>query len=325
MLMQTHEARLDALRKELGRRGLDGFVIPISDEHMSEYVGAYAQRLAWLTGFGGSAGTAVVLQGQGGDLRRRALHAAGARPGRRRSCGNIDRVPETSPAKWLGENAPEGATIGYDAWLHAKSWAKAAAEALAARRAPAWSRSRAIRSMRYGTTGPSLRMAPALVHEEKYAGRSSAEKRADVAEWLKQKKLDAAVIAALDSIAWLLNIRGIGCRAHAGRAVLRPRPCGRHGRSVHRAGEGHAGACRASRQCRAAAPPRGIRPAPCRRWRASASLPIRPIASPVSFPPSKPAAPRSSKRKTHACCPRRSRTQSRSTATAPRRRATERR
>ena len=60
MLMNTHEARLEALRKELKARGLDGFVIPISDEHMSEYVGAYAQRLAWLTGFGGSAGTAAV-------------------------------------------------------------------------------------------------------------------------------------------------------------------------------------------------------------------------------------------------------------------------
>ena len=50
MLMQTHEARLDGLRKELAHRGRDGFVIPISDEHMSEYVGSYAQRLNWLTG-----------------------------------------------------------------------------------------------------------------------------------------------------------------------------------------------------------------------------------------------------------------------------------
>ena len=61
MLMQTHEARLDALKQELKRRELDGFIIPISDEHMSEYVGAYAQRLEWLTGFGGSAGSAAVL------------------------------------------------------------------------------------------------------------------------------------------------------------------------------------------------------------------------------------------------------------------------
>ena len=65
MLMNTAKslgsARLEALRKELKSRNLDGFVIPISDEHMSEYVGAYAQRLAWLTGFGGSAGSAAVL------------------------------------------------------------------------------------------------------------------------------------------------------------------------------------------------------------------------------------------------------------------------
>jgi len=58
MLMDTHEARLTALRQELAKRGLDGFVVPISDEHMSEYVGAYAKRLEWLTGFNGSAGTA---------------------------------------------------------------------------------------------------------------------------------------------------------------------------------------------------------------------------------------------------------------------------
>ena len=62
MLMQTHEARLSALREELKRRNLDGFIVPISDEHMSEYVGSYAQRIGWLTGFGGSAGSAIVLQ-----------------------------------------------------------------------------------------------------------------------------------------------------------------------------------------------------------------------------------------------------------------------
>ena len=75
MLMQTHEARLDALRKQLAKDGLDGFVIPISDEHMSEYVGAYAQRLEWLTGFGGSAGTAVVLANEAGQTH--AVHRRG--------------------------------------------------------------------------------------------------------------------------------------------------------------------------------------------------------------------------------------------------------
>src|SRR3546814_11491021 len=61
--MSTHEARLSALRDELKTRKLSGFVVPLTDEHMSEYVGEYAQRLAWLTGFEGSAGTAVVLEG----------------------------------------------------------------------------------------------------------------------------------------------------------------------------------------------------------------------------------------------------------------------
>ena len=62
--MSIHSARLSALRDELQRRGLDGFAVPLTDEHMSEYVGAYAQRLAWLTGFEGSAGSAVVLADQ---------------------------------------------------------------------------------------------------------------------------------------------------------------------------------------------------------------------------------------------------------------------
>ncbi|MCA1748406.1 MAG: aminopeptidase P family N-terminal domain-containing protein, partial [Sphingomonadales bacterium] len=59
--MSTHEDRLKALREELAKRRLAGFVVPLTDEHMSEYVGSYAQRLAWLTGFQGSAGTAVVM------------------------------------------------------------------------------------------------------------------------------------------------------------------------------------------------------------------------------------------------------------------------
>ena len=100
MLMNTHEARLEALRKELARQQIDGFVIPISDEHMSEYVGAYAQRLGWLTGFGGSAGTAVVLKdkaalllaGSGGNFHLEGMHAAGSGDGERHDREARDRV-----------------------------------------------------------------------------------------------------------------------------------------------------------------------------------------------------------------------------------------
>src|SRR6185436_7831517 len=103
MLMHTPEARLEALRKELARRGLDGFVIPISDEHMSEYVGGYAQRLAWLTGFGGSAGTAVVLKDRAAMFvdGRYTLQVRDQVDGR---LYEYKSVPQDSMADWLAAN-----------------------------------------------------------------------------------------------------------------------------------------------------------------------------------------------------------------------------
>jgi Xaa-Pro aminopeptidase len=206
MLMQTHEARLDALRKELARRGLDGFVVPISDEHMSEYVGDYAKRLAWLTGFGGSAGTAVVLKDRAAIFidGRYTVQVREQVDGR---LFEYQSVPQTSPAKWLKENAPDGAKVGYDPWLHSKGWADAVAKALEANHGELVAvDSNPVDAVWAEQPAPSP--APAVVQSDEFAGRSSADKRAEVADWLKRERYDAAVISALDSIAWLLNIRG---------------------------------------------------------------------------------------------------------------------
>ena len=210
MLMQTHEAigsaRLDALRKELKRRDLDGFVVPISDEHMSEYVGAYAQRLAWLTGFGGSAGTAVVLANEAAIFidGRYTLQVREQVDGKLYSYVS---VPQSSVASWLGEHAPEGARIGYDAWLHGKGWVTAASKALAAKGGSLVATpSNPIDVVWADRPAPSP--APAIVHPTEFAGMSGEEKRSMVAEWLGEKQLDAAVVSALDGVAWLLNIRG---------------------------------------------------------------------------------------------------------------------
>lgn len=211
MLMSTHKARLDALRRELARRGLDGFVVPISDEHMSEYVGGYAQRLQWLTGFNGSAGTAVVLANEALDPAaaifvdgRYTLQVRDQVDGQ---CYAYENVPQTSVAQWLGEHAPEGSRIGYDPWLHGKGWVAAARKALAGRNAELVAvDGNPVDAVWADRPAPSA--APAFVHEQCYAGQSSEAKRAAVAEWLAREKLDSAVIAALDSIAWLLNIRG---------------------------------------------------------------------------------------------------------------------
>ena len=206
MLMNTHEARLDALRKELKRQKLDGFVVPISDEHMSEYVGSYAQRLAWLTGFGGSAGTAVVLADEAaifvdGRYTLQVREQVDAR------FYAFESVPQTSVAKWLGAHAGEGAKIGYDPWLHGKAWVAATAKALAEKNAELVEvTSNPIDAV--WEDRPARSPAPALVHPDGLAGQTSGAKRADLAKWLAENKCDAAVISALDSIAWLLNIRG---------------------------------------------------------------------------------------------------------------------
>jgi len=206
MLMSTHEMRLEALRRQLKVKALDGFVVPISDPHMSEYVGDYAERLKWLTGFGGSAGIVVVL------ADKAAIFVDGRYTVQVRD--QVDSrlfdpvaIADTSVAEWLDANAPEGAVLGHDAWLHSKPWA---------------SRVRKAMEKRGGTLiavtenpvdavwedRPALPSAPLEIHELAYAGQSAADKRGRIAEWLNAQGLDATVMVALDSVAWTFNIRG---------------------------------------------------------------------------------------------------------------------
>ena len=89
--MSSYADRLKALREQLKADQLDGFVVPLTDEHMSEYVGSYAQRLAWLTGFEGSAGSAVSCRrkprsSSTGDTRYRCAARWMARTGRTSRC-----------------------------------------------------------------------------------------------------------------------------------------------------------------------------------------------------------------------------------------------
>ncbi|MFS0737938.1 aminopeptidase P family protein [Sphingomonas sp. 1P06PA] len=204
--MSTHAARLAALREELARRRLDGFVVPLTDEHMSEYVGAYAQRLAWLTGFEGSAGSAVVLPADAAIFTdgRYTLQVREQVDG---SHWSYQSVPQTSIAAYLKDNAPDGARIGYDPWLHTKDWVKTARAALAEKGAELV----AVDTNPIDAIWPD-RPAPSdarlVVQPNDVAGKSSAQKRQEMADWLAGKKADAAILSALDSIAWTFNIRG---------------------------------------------------------------------------------------------------------------------
>ena len=204
--MSSYADRLAALRAQLAEDRLDGFVVPLTDEHMSEYVGSYAQRLAWLTGFKGSAGSAVVLPQEAAIFTdgRYTLQVRSQVSG---DDWSYQSVPETSIAAWLNDHAPQGGRIGYDPWLHSRDWVGQAGEALKARGAELVAVARNPIDVVWQDR-PEASRARLVVQPDALAGKSSAQKRTDIADWLGKIGADSAVLAALDSIAWTFNVRG---------------------------------------------------------------------------------------------------------------------
>ncbi|MFZ4688420.1 MAG: aminopeptidase P family protein [Polymorphobacter sp.] len=204
--MSTIKDRLDALQAQLASDRLTGFVIPLTDEHMSEYVGSYAQRLEWLTGFGGSAGSAAVIGARAAIFTdgRYTLQVRQQVPG---ELFEYQDVPQTSAAQWLADHAAAGDRIGYDPWLHTRGWANGTSALLKARGAELVAVT-ANPIDRIWRDRPAPSAARLDVQSDEHAGRSAADKRAEIAAWLAPRGGDAVVVTALDSIAWLLNVRG---------------------------------------------------------------------------------------------------------------------
>jgi len=198
--------RLDALRNELRSRGLSGFVVPHADEHQGEYLPPAAQRLAWLTGFTGSAGKAVVL------LDRAAIFVDGRYTLQVRSEVDTGRFQpqhllDLPPSRWLGEQLSAGDRLGFDPWLHTADQVEALRSAC--ERAGAELVSCPDNPLdAVWAERPPLPSAPVVAHAEVFTGCSSFDKRRQVAEALAGERLDAAVLTAPEAIAWLLNIRG---------------------------------------------------------------------------------------------------------------------
>jgi Xaa-Pro aminopeptidase len=199
-------ARLSALRAELAARRLDGFLVPRADEHQGEYVPKRAERLAWLTGFTGSAGQAVVLS------EKAAIFVDGRYTLQVRNQTDtslfetLDSVNDGA-ANWIEANLPKGAKLGYDPWLHTQSGVerlkisvdRAGGQLVACRSNPldaVWA------------DQPEPPRARAVPHPIELAGETSAAKRAALAEDLKKRGADATILTMPDSICWLLNIRG---------------------------------------------------------------------------------------------------------------------
>lgn len=195
-------ARLAALRAELLRLGLDGFIVPRADEHLGEYVPPSAERLAWLTGFTGSAGLAVVLRDTAAVFTdgRYVLQLAEQTDA---ALWQRLHITEQPPPAWIADTAGKAARIGYDPLLIGQDglarYTEAGLTMLPLAPNPldtVW------------TDRPPSPAFPAEPHPLTYAGRSADEKRAEIAAVLQKAGEDAAVLTDPASIAWLFNIRG---------------------------------------------------------------------------------------------------------------------
>jgi Xaa-Pro aminopeptidase len=197
-------ARVGLLRGELRKRGLQGFIVPRSDEHQNEYVPPCAERLAWLTGFAGSAGSAIVLRDAA------AIFVDGRYTLQVREQVDVKifapvAIAEMSPEAWLEKNAKPGDRIGYDAWLltlgqvrrYSESAKNAGASLVAVDDNPldhVWS------------DRPAPPLAPIRLHPKRYAGEDAARKLQRIEKALV--RVDALVVSDPHAVAWAFNIRG---------------------------------------------------------------------------------------------------------------------
>jgi Xaa-Pro aminopeptidase len=198
--------RVAALRTELARRGLTGFVVPRSDRHQNEYVPACEQRLAWLTGFTGSAGVAVVL------MERAVLFVDGrytlqAREQVDTSLFAIEHLIEMPPNRWIEENLTADDRLGYDPWLHTVEGTERLEKACAAAGAKLIAVEPDLIDAIWADR-PAPPLGAVALHDVRFAGEAAGEKLARIRAELTKLHADALVVSDPHAIAWAFNIRG---------------------------------------------------------------------------------------------------------------------
>ena len=199
-------ARVAELRGELKRRGLDGFVIPRADRQQNEYLPPSEERLAWLTGFTGSAGAAVVLADRAALFvdGRYSVQATTQVDGK---IFSIEHLVEHPPEQWLEQNLTKGAKLGYDPWLHTseqveklrKACASAGAELIAVDSNP-------IDALWRDRPAPPA--GAATLRELKLAGETAPDKLKRIRTEVKKLRADALLVSDPQNVAWAFNIRG---------------------------------------------------------------------------------------------------------------------
>src|SRR5271169_6552876 len=199
-------ARLSAFREELARRKLTGFVVPRADQQQNEYVAPSEERLAWLTGFTGSAGLAVVLVHEAavfvdGRYTLQAAKQVDAKAWR------VEPLVDPSPETWLAQHLSPGDRLGFDPWLHTT----AAAEKLAAACAKAGAELVAVDTNPVDavwTERPALPLAPVSLHGQPFSGEPEAGKLERIGAEIDKLGVEALVLSDSHAVAWTFNIRG---------------------------------------------------------------------------------------------------------------------
>ena len=197
-----HTQKLHKLRKAFAKEGVDGFLVPRADEYQGEYVPECAERLAWLTGFTGSAGLAIILTDKAmvmSDGRYTTQLANQVDKGLYELVNSFDVKSED----WLKDNTGKNTVIGYDPKLHTPEQVKAKEKAGIILKAVTTNPVDAVWKNRPKPPQEKVELFP-----ETYAGSTAHDKIQDVQKELKYKKADAVVLTMPDSIAWLFNIRG---------------------------------------------------------------------------------------------------------------------
>ncbi|HEV7408524.1 MAG TPA: aminopeptidase P family protein [Bradyrhizobium sp.] len=199
-------ARLAALREELARRKLTGFVIPRADQQQNEYVAPSEERLAWLTGFTGSAGMAVVLTKAAAVFvdGRYTLQAAKQVDGK---AWSVEPLVDPPPETWLEKHLVGGDRLGFDPWLHTS----AAAERLAAACAKAGAELVGVESNPLDSVWserPAPPLGPVAVHGTQFSGETEADKLGRIRSEIARLGADALVLSDSHAVAWTFNIRG---------------------------------------------------------------------------------------------------------------------
>jgi Xaa-Pro aminopeptidase len=198
--------RLARLRQRLAARGVDAFVLPRTDEHGSEYLPAASARVAWLTGFTGSAAQVVVLREKAAVFSDGRYTVQLAQEVDEELFERL-HVTERPPAKWLAEHLPQRGRVGIDPFLMRRAEVERLAKTIAGKQG-------LIEHLAPNPVDeiwddrPAMPAAPVSRLEERYAGESSAAKRERIGRNLEEAAAETLVVTAADAIAWLLNIRG---------------------------------------------------------------------------------------------------------------------